>query len=693
MAQVLAAGLEAAQRRDERAPVVTATVRPRIIGGQRAEFPTQWYDGAEPAGVHGAYVTQAIPLLTRIRVDSGALKHAGTGVGPGETFSTWSTIVASDVLTACIAGNGLNVDIYYVKASAATEIYMSASSNGGLSFGAFSLVKTHSAAIAYIAAAVTSGGDRLIVVNTGANLSAYKDTGAGFGAAVTSTDGTITVTGIALNLFSDFDVVVTGTRASDSAAVVATRIFGLGVWQALNTWSTPATMIESASGTGVTYSYPGLGRPDIYRAAFRESYSGTGAYNRIMFTHVTRTAVFVDNRWREPYASDFDNAFGLAFSRPTDGFILSSASDVIRFPFDTAEVIIPDSRIVTLNYPTAPMSAQTAELWIDNSDDAYTAYGSGALLALRTGAQVDIELGITIAGTPTQQQTVPSAWISALTHRARNNRRYLVIELLTAFAACARFRSPRSRSYTGTTTFAILAAELALAGIDMSSFSTSSGIINVQPEITINPGTSTLSTLRRLLARHDDIIMQRTETIYIRNANAADVADWNFGFRVAAQHPIGDEYTYTDVLPEAPHVRVVGGDSANIIGESLNAAAILAAPGAILLIADRDATTAALATARAEGRSHALDRREAPIPAPPPDTEQVAASPPSLTIDAEGSFTSPVHHGLELGDVLSITDARAGLSSALYRVIACRIVLDRRTATSPYNHHIELGAR
>jgi len=688
VANTLTAGLKAAQEAVKRLPDVLVTISDRIPGGTRGLRPAAWYDGAEAAGPHAA-VCASDGSLTRLRVDGTTLYRSRvTTPDSGDTYSSWTSFRTGTRLCA-IASTGAFIFAFAVDDATPTQIYSAQSIDSGATWGAWSLVITHSATVSHIAAAIRSG-EQVVIVNTGANLSAYVATGGAYGAAVTSTDGLITPTGLAVHGQDDYNVIVTGTLA-DATAVVAARIFGDGVWQGNDTWSAPVTIVSAGPASGVAYSYPSMTREQATRISFRENYTGTGAYARIMLSFLPSAAVFSEHRWKEPYPLDFDDAYGLALSDNTTHLFLTTSSDVLANVIAASSYDV-SADVLMIDQPMAAFLAAPTTIVLDNTAGTYNAPGAGAVAVIQPGAEIDISFGLTVSGAA-DRESFPSVWVESIARVTKaDGSKHLVLTAHNVFGILAAHRAPRAVLYSGETPFTIALKECGRAGVDFSSVSTSPPAVAETPPLLVTAGTSALATLRRLFDRIDDTLIQRTATLLMAYPDPADITnDWAFQFN-GTDHPIGTVATYTQHQPIANHVRVIGGAAGTVIGEAIDYASVLDAPGAPLIIADRDLTTAAAALARAESRQHAMDRRVLPIAPPAPEPDRPQDTPRPITDSPAAALAVPLHHGIEINDIVELTDSRYSIA-ADYRIIGIRSLYDRRSkAAARYDQQVEFGA-
>ncbi|MCK4300998.1 MAG: hypothetical protein KAX80_15765, partial [Planctomycetes bacterium] len=75
----------------------------------------------------------------------------------------------------------------------------------------------------------------------------------------------------------------------------------------------------------------------------------------------------------------------------------------------------------------------------------------------------------------------------------------------------------------------LLSFIFARAGLQLSSYSSSTASTTQKPAFTIHPGQSGLTAIRRLLAMVPDVILFSTDTGYTKNTQSSDASDYSYG--------------------------------------------------------------------------------------------------------------------------------------------------------------------
>ncbi|MDP2935049.1 MAG: hypothetical protein Q8O86_01005, partial [Dehalococcoidia bacterium] len=270
--RTLSAALTAAQKSASAAPYVRVRAIRKIGGVGRLDW-ERLYTGAEAEVSHGA-TQPADGSLLRIRVNAGQVQiQRTTSPGPASNFATWPAGTGSDVSCVAICSSGASVWAFYANFTD-RKVYASASTDSGATWGAWTAITAAGGAISsFIAAAMKSNGDVLVIYDQGATLYKVKRSGGAWGAQAAWTNSAASITGLAIYYANDFNIIVTGTEVTTTHPRVWSCIYGDGYSQGADTWSALAEITGASAGSGVAYKLPSLAQPDVYRAFWVETYS------------------------------------------------------------------------------------------------------------------------------------------------------------------------------------------------------------------------------------------------------------------------------------------------------------------------------------------------------------------------------------------------------------------------------------
>ena len=671
----ISGALAAAQKAAGRRPYLLVSVSDRHAGIRRLRW-AQWYAGSEPDNGHAAVVA-ADGSLTRARFDGTNLSRSRvTTPGVGSSYGSWdvwSAPITPKANLIAFAKAGSTLWAFIVNNTTTSQVYASTSTDNGATWSAFALAYTLSVGISALAAAGKSGGNVVVATIDPTNhLVATRWNGATWTAYLGPT--TPTFNGVAVHHSGDWNVL---TTSEDTAAVVPVRelrqyLFGDGFSQATNTWSAAKVIQSAITASGIDIARPYLGRPDVMRATFRQQFTGTVAYDRTHHTYQPATAAFADALWREPVPLNIVAAFGVAISYDAAQVFLTTARYVYQAAIADGATDISD-RVISADLHETGGSPALSEIVLDNADGAYTTPGSGAAAALTKGAEVRISPGyVTTAGD--EYSANAAYYVEAIRHVCEGGRALVKITLGSALTAMARHRFPRAVEFAAAakTIFAQLQHIAARVGYELSASGSSSASANLYPPLALPPGTSALTAFRRTLDRVPDRLYARGEFLFLNEPLTSDTNDATykrpfdpaFGQEIAAAE-------YGDALKDANHVQVFADADGAVVAEDVDYTETALLYSAPRQRADPYITAGADATARAA----AEQRRQ------------------TVHTTRGDQITAPVHCGLEVNDVIALTDARHGLSGAKRRVLSLRTLYRRGPGgKARYDHVIELGA-
>ena len=673
----LSGTLAAAQKARVRRPHLHVTVADRFAGIRRLRW-TQWYAGAEADNGHAAVVADD-GSLTRARFESTTLYRSRVETPTsGDTYSSWTTwtpAVTPKANLIAFAKAGSTLWAFIVNNATQTQVYKATSADDGATWSAFALAFTNDRDVTALAAAGKTDGNVVVTVipgPVGTGVKAWRWNGS----AWTGYDGpssALSYSGVAVTYGGDWNVVTTDedTLAAIPVQELRQYIFGDGFSQAANTWSAGVILQTAISAAGLLFAAPYAGRPDVYRATFRQRFTGTVAYDRTHHTNQPATAAFVDALWREPVPLNIVAPFGAAISYDATQVFLTTARYVYQAPVADGITDIT-ARVVTADLHETD-TPKLSELILDNSDGAYTTPGSGAAAALTKGAEVRISPGyVTTAGD--EYSANAAYYVEAIRHVYEGGRALVKISLGSPFTLMARHRFPRTVEFAAAAKniFQQLQHIAARVGYELSASGSSSASANLYPPLALPPGTSALTAFRRTLDRVPDRLYARGEFLFLNEPLTSDTNDATykrpfdpaFGQEIAAAE-------YGDALKDANHVQVFADADGAVVAEDVDYTETALLYSAPRQRADPYITAGADATARAA----AEQRRQ------------------TVHTTRGDQITAPVHCGLEVNDVIALTDARHGLSGAKRRVLSLRTLYRRGPGgKARYDHVIELGA-
>jgi hypothetical protein len=627
--RTLPAPLLAAQKSASSLPYLKALVSDRIGGIRRLAW-SRLYTGSEPDAYHAA----AMPgdgCLVRARVSGGRLYYQRvTSPGSGSNFASWTDLEAAAAAGVALCSSGSRLLLFFVDPNG-TALRVRESTDNGATLGAAVTAATAAGAAVWLAAAIKSNGDTLLLYSVEAAVYAVRRTGGTWGTPSAWTNSAASITGLAVYHQGDWNTAVCGTDAPGNA-FAWTAVYGDGFSQAANTWSPLQEVTRSSAGSGVGFGAPFLSQPDTYRLTFVETYSGSAGYSRPQHSFTPATADFASNLWREPVPFDLASQFGQALAFGAGAAWLSTPAGVW-----TASLNVPSldlsADIVEAVTDDRPFDGR-ARITLRNDDGRYSTLPA----AIKTGGELRLSPGYrTAAGALVSDG--PAYWIDRIERRSGAGEATLVLEARDAWALLESWRARRQYTWAAgeKNVFGILQYVFARAGLEFSTTAASTASANLYPAFTVHPGDNGRSAVLRLLAMVPDVIFVRGEFAFLTEPLASEAADYAYG----TDHRIYSG-RYADGLPETDRVQVFG-DS--VFGERFDWPSVSSDYDRLRQVDDRNVATLALAEARADYVLRAA---------------AMAAS--------EAEITVPLNCGQELYDVLEVTDAAVGLSAARRRV-------------------------
>lgn len=673
--RTISATLTAAAKSSSTLPYVRVQALRKVGTLGRLEW-ERIYTGAE-ADALIAMVQLASGDIVRIRVSPTATAEIQRITSPSgaSAWGTWPAGGGTNVGAVAICASGTSLWAFYSNTTAGA-VYASSSTDSGATWSAWSQIESGGGGLQTQMAAAW-GAHPTCVYNRTDRFAMVYHNGSSWIREAFWTNTAASVTGVAMVADQgDYYLVITGTALTTLAPTIWTCVLGDGTAYSLGTWGPLSELRSASAGSGVDFSYPALADADVYRLFFQENFSGTTAYNRPYWSHSMPSATYAQSLWREPVPFNLQpSTRGIHLAYKTGTYVYTcTASGVWRAPLITGSALDLTANVVGLvatagldPYP-AHAGGGGATVRLDNSAATYSSPGAGALLELQRGAVLTIDPGYkTTAGSEVPSSGHPY-WIEGFAYvraaprgRPGAARAEFVITAIDPFGLLARWRSRQQYSWTAgsKTVYQLIAWILARVGLELTtSGSQSAALTGLTPAFTIHPGDSGLTTLRRLLARVPDRIFFRSSTAYINYPQSADSSVYTFG----VDHQIIEGEYSLDSQP-ANQVQVLG---ATHFSEDFNWTEITLWGNRMHQIHDINLTTAADCAARA------------------------AAEIRALAIDArDDAITVRTHPGAEVLDVVSVTDATAGLTTAKRRVVDVELEYD--PAKAVYQQTLTLG--
>ena len=629
-----------AQRSARHRPYLGVTVERRLPHLFHPVF-TRLLNTDDTPTRHGLHLTSGGDLIRAhvSRSDSKLYVQRVGNAGPNSSFTQWTYLNnAYPDAGVALCGNGSYVLIVYVNNGNRREIRYRESSDDGATWSSDArLVYPSVNGVSHLTAAM-SPDEKVGLFFSGANNNLYAmrriDDVWTAPASWPQSSYVKKIDGIASAYGDDWNLVVCGATSTGSSRVW-TMVYGDGTEQARGQWSSITSLTRADSGSQVSFSHPYLANADTYRLFFKESYDGSDSYGRAFWTFTPKSGSFLDARWREPIPFDADPYAGVAVAGNSTTLWLSTSTQVWRASAGPQRILTGDLLEAHL---TEGAAGGRATLLLSNHHGRYNGAGIESASPLVPGARVRFNPGYVTSG-GVEHSSGPAYWIAGLERRSDNGKARLALYLEDGWSLLERWRARYQHNWIKGYTFIedIVEFILARAGLSLEVLSASDTFQRHRPAFTIHPNATAASAVKRLMSTVPDVLFFRQGSPAVKQLDSSDAADYSYG----TDHPIiNGRYLY-----QALRYNRIQTFGLNRLQESLDWDEIAAMADRLLQVYDINQETAD----SAKERSDSLLAKE------------------RLSTRA-GLLEAPVNCGLELYDVVGVTDPPAGLNGARRRV-------------------------
>lgn len=659
-----------AQRSASGSPYVRVEVVERVGGVARLMW-ERIYQGGEGDCFHAAATADmsGTGYIYRMMVDpdTGECKYQRVEASEDGEFDTWySYSPAVDAYAvACCGCDDFQYGFRMFRIDPSGRIYRARYGGAWQSMGDVGGDSTFRLAAAFKAG--TGVNANVVLYSDGADvyLAACDIGGSGWGAFNKWTNASLnSITGLAVCYAGDYNVVLAGVDA-DGRAGVWQCVYGDGYSAAVGTWSALRPITTASPGSDISFHFPSLDYPDVFRCFYVEAYAGDEAYSRPYWSHSLPAADFISNLWREPVPFNLDSDYGVALGYHGSCAWLSRPGGVWRAPLVPASVELT-ADVVQVKASAKPCGGGV-EIALRNDDGRYNGIGEqGNYEAIKEGSEILLSFGYR---TPAGEETgglEPASWIAGWEYVTRGGSSRLELRAADGWSLLERWIARNQKTWEAGTSnvFQILAWIFARAGLELSSFSSSSAMVDNYPAFTINPGMNGKQAVMRLLARLPDVIFFVGDCGYIVNPTAAEASDYSYGDPADNFHAIHEALTRSSI----PAINRAQAEGPAHLSEDFDWSTIALVNDIVDYANDVYLTT----QAKADARSAAMLRKAA-------------------VFTDRGHITTLMNCGQDLFDVVKITCPEAGLSATYRRVIG---LTKRYTRNKPvYTTRLELGER
>jgi hypothetical protein len=635
------------------------------IGGVVRQDWARLYNGTEPDYYH----TLAMPAdgsFIRARItlpdDSRKLyRQRVASPGPGSDFSQWTYTSQYNVVVVTAAALGAEVSIFWVNTS--REVRRVKSTDNGISWGSPELLDyAPTTAIYGLATAYKTGGDLAIFFADQNTLYVKKYISGQWQSKAAWDKTTGALSGVTAIYDGDWYLLVTGKDTTGNFKLWS-LVYGDGDAVPAGNWSTLQELAAAPSGGDFEYRQPFLDKTNVYRCFFIEKYTGNESYNRPFWSHAIPNTSYNDGLWREPVPFNLSSEYGLAMAHDDNYDWLTSPGGVWRAPLAAQNLDLTADVISTRQEIGETSGSLTLEL--RNDDGRYAALGQGDLSVLDIGCQLEFSPGY-VTPACNESSTGMSFFLESYEHTSAGGKATLVLRAVDGWAALGEWKARQQFRWNKTTddvnVLGIIKFVLARVGLRLEVKSQSSMVTGFYPDFTISPEDNGRGVIIKLLSFVPDAIYIEGSVAYLVNPLASDNAVYDYG----DEHPIL-EGTYRRGAMRTNRIQVEGYDTGLILAETFAWSEIDGLNDRLRQVGDRNINT----VSEAQQRGQAILRQ--------------------AEIKAEnGSILVPVNCGQQLYDVVTVTDARAGLDAVKKRVVG--IILGYYPRRGEYRQRLQLGA-
>jgi hypothetical protein len=400
-----------------------------------------------------------------------------------------------------------------------------------------------------------------MVWTIGHEVHAARKTSGSWGSELDSSKSLTTISGIAVCYQGDFNIVVTGIDASAQDGVWQ-NVWGDGYSGSVDSFSSFTEIMAREAGEDFEYFAPSLAFPDVFRLFFVERHTGTVAGYRQYWTRTGPTVDFISALWLEPVPFNYDKAYGLAVCHNGVYVYLNSPSVVQEADLTGVSVSFTND-VLEINCNIKPgTNRSTLTIVLDNTSGKYNAFNSkGWTIAASLGYYTAGDNGCPPPGP--EYSTLPYFWITGWEFcsppwfplRAfwpEGVVGTLKIHCEGAWEFLNRWKARKKYSWVAgdKNIFQLMNWVVCRAGLEFSSWSTSSAVVNYEPEFEIAAGTTGKLALKKLLSWVEDVPVLSGGTIYLKFPEAGDASvyiyhsTWQNNYRGEGEDIIIDHLVY-----------------------------------------------------------------------------------------------------------------------------------------------------
>jgi hypothetical protein len=708
--QSLTATLLAEQKKPRATPYVKVIISDRLGPQQRLHWSKLYSDAS--ADEPQAMIVTGDDSIVRVRSHAGTAQYQRvTDPTVEEQWTAWTGGVGacSIMNQMALATSGAHVWWFYISSDDMT-LYCRESDDYGATWTSAATAHTCTGnyRLESVAAAHLSGTDPIVffsvhdvTVALGCHLYRRKRvSGVWQSASSWGKSAVKRVRGLSCHKTGDYnmlygaevDAAPFGFEVGHHLWCLHAIAYGNGVDVPSDTWADPVLIERTDSGTAFATAWPSLAYVDLFRALFTGYLVGE-EYSRVLRMRGLSSPTFLETVWTDPAPFKAEGGpFGMVIDhRPGgDGYVYAACSNAayraqaaglgtVTFTDRVKRYQVRDhwrghkGAGVAMDYGQLVAPVLEGEIWLDNSDGELSSLGSGDYQMVLRGSMVELFRGyLTTAGQ--ESSAWPTMWLEDYEHVIDfQGRCYVVLHCVGGWGLLSAMSAQRQYHWQDgeASVWSIAERLFALAGFDLSTSGESSEEIGiVKPAFLVHPGQDLRGAVLSVLSKVGDFVYWEGPTPYVKELASDEASDYTYGG--SGEHVIISG-RYGVRSPGYDHIEVFAGVDeygVPIFGDEVDYDEVDLIGHRLQKVYDYSYDTAAECHARAVAqlRKHDAAKRR-------------------------GQIETLPNVGLQVFDVVTLTDARAGVSSEVYRVRGIEEVYDTTKDPLIFRQRVTLGAR
>jgi len=340
------------------------------------------------------------------------------------------------------------------------------------------------------------------------------------------------ISGITVYYAGDWNVFVTGIDGDSQDGIWAT-LYGDGYSAAVGSWSSLQDLIVRDSADPYTYAFPTLCYPDVFRVFFVEARTQSTTYNRLYFSHSLPAADYISNLWREPVPFNHSCEYGASLVYRGSYAWLTTNSHVYRGSLPVSAIDV-SSDIVSLTQRQLPVNYSSyLRLELDNTGGKYNDFdklGQAIYPAFGYHTSAGDEYVASQIFWITGWEFRSPPWFPLRAIWPQGVEGTIVIYAEDFWSVLHRWKARRPFEWEADdmNIFQMLSFIFSKVGLEFSSFSASSAMVNTYPAFKIPEGYNGKWAVKKLMSWVQDQLLQLGDTVYLKNIPSTEASCYTY---------------------------------------------------------------------------------------------------------------------------------------------------------------------